>query len=106
MRRSSGSVDGLAPDYAYSYNVSKIQLSNSGDEVSLWVGGALIDIAKYGSGSLNGKVLKTGVSFQLAPGKLDATANDDGANWCYGTATYGASKANLGTPGSANAACP
>ena len=46
-------------------------------------------------------------SLSLDPDAFDATANDDGANWCLGVAPYFEDEDgdNLGTPGAANPAC-
>lgn len=46
------------------------------------------------------------VAWQLQPSALDATANDDPANWCPATAPFGSRATSLGTPGEANAPCP
>ena len=47
--------------------------------------------------------VQPGVSLQLDPAALSVADNDDLANWCPGTATYG--DGDLGTPGAANASC-
>lgn len=44
-----------------------------------------------------------GSSFQLSSDSLDATANDDAANWCAATTSYG--DGGNGSPGAANEAC-
>jgi hypothetical protein len=47
----------------------------------------------------------SGVSTQLDPAHLTATANDDAASFCPGTTGYG-DQTNRGTPGAANLPCP
>ena len=47
--------------------------------------------------------VQPGVSLQLDPAALSVADNDDLANWCPGTATYG--DGDLGTPAAANASC-
>lgn len=77
---------------------SKFQLSNSGDTVYVFgPDRAVIDRAAY-----PGRLVRTGISVQLDPGALDATANDDAANWCLSTAAFGTQK---GTPGTPNTPC-
>ena len=49
--------------------------------------------------------VQPGVSLQLDPAALSVADNDDLANWCPGTATYGDGDGDLGTPGAANASC-
>ena len=44
-----------------------------------------------------------GASMILDPSMLDATSNDDGANWCESTSAL--STGDLGTPGAANDTC-
>jgi len=50
-----------------------------------------------------------GQTLQLSATKLDATQNDLGANWCFGTTLYFTApldRKNFGTPKAANVACP
>jgi hypothetical protein len=44
-----------------------------------------------------------GAALQLAPDRIDPTANDDETNFCAATMRYGAG--DLGTPGAANSRC-
>jgi hypothetical protein len=44
-----------------------------------------------------------GASWQLDPGAIDATANDNFTNWCLSTTAYGSG--DLGTPAAANLPC-
>ena len=41
----------------------------------------------------------------LAPAFMNATDNDNGANWCEATTTFG-DGFDMGTPGTANPTCP
>jgi hypothetical protein len=87
---------GLVPDYVYGgYN-----LSNDEDEIILKCGDVIVDQVNFTTPQA---VL--GVAWALSADKLDATANDDMANWCAATAVYGTAD-KLGTPGLANAVCP
>ncbi len=87
--------DGVTVDYAY----SGMNLSNSSDELVLNNGTIdLDDIIWDGTWGVS-----SGYALQLDPTALDATSNDDPANWCAAASMYGAS--NYGTPGAANAVC-
>lgn len=46
----------------------------------------------------------TDASLSLDPAAIDPILNDDGANWCTATTTYGSG--DEGTPGAANDTCP
>lgn len=58
--------------------------------------GTVIDAAYYDNPS-------DGASYQLDVDTLDATSNDDAANWCAGVGSYG--DGGEGTPGTANVSC-
>ena len=74
----TASNGGVTVDYAYDWNSFK--LGNGDDEVSLMdANGNLIDEVIYDDGSFPDD---KGVSLTLNPDTLDATSNDDGANWC------------------------
>jgi hypothetical protein len=77
-------------------------LGNTDDEVVLSYGSVEFDRVEYDGGF--GFVNPTGASLSLDSGVLDFTDNDDGSNWCEATSSYG--DGDLGTPGSANDACP
>ncbi len=85
---------GLEPDYVY----QGIVLNNADETLSLVCGGALVDTVTYTS-----TWVVLGTSTQLSSDLLDATANDESANWCPSTASYG--DGMLGTPGAGNALC-
>ena len=87
---------GLTVDYVW----SGFKLSNQGEPLSLTCGGTLIDDLLF-----TGAWVQVGVAFQLSSAHLDATANDDDANWCPATSPYG-NDGLLGTPGKPNAVCP
>jgi len=87
---------GLEPDYVY----GGYSLGNNDDEIILKCGELIIDQVNYASDQA---VL--GIAWQLSADFLDATANDDMANWCAATEVYG-DAGKLGTPGLANLVCP
>ncbi len=85
----------------YSYGGSWF-LANGDDEIVLEdINGTEIDRIEYDGGTVWPD--PTGASMKLDPGSLNATANDDGANWCEATSAYGAG--DFGTPGTPNPSC-
>jgi hypothetical protein len=88
---------GVAVDHEY----TGFNLSNSTDEIRLVHSGVLIDEVFYDNGLTfpDGN----GASAQLDSAILDAGLNDDGANWCEASSSYG--NGDLGTPGVANDSC-
>jgi hypothetical protein len=78
-----------------------MQLGNSGDEVVLVHDGVEIDEVAYDSGVTWPD--PTGHSFGLDPSALNHSDNDDPANWCVSTTTYG--DGDEGTPGDENDLC-
>jgi uncharacterized membrane protein YgcG len=86
---------------AYEYGANP-KLSNSGDALRIEVLNGneitVIDEVKYAGGAAY-----KGISYSLDPGKYDALLNDDAANWCMATSTFGAG--DRGTPGKPNDAC-
>ncbi len=89
---------GVAVDYAY----DTVSLGNSSDGIVLEYNGVVIDQVVWDNGATFPD--PSGASMSLDPAALDATANDDGSNWCEGYTPYG--DGDLGTPGAANPACP
>jgi len=87
---------GLVAPYVY----SGFSLSNEGEPLSLTCGGVLIDVVTW-----TANMVHEGVAIQVSKQKLDASANDDLANWCEATVPYGTA-GKKGTPGSANGTCP
>ncbi len=67
------------------------------DDITLSVGGTTIDSVSITS------AFPEGVGSALTLGTLSATANDNAANWCEATSSYGSEN---GTPGAANDTCP
>ena len=79
-------------------------LSNGADEIRLSTpGGKLVDELLYDDGVLWPDT--PGRSISLRPDALDASANDDGANWCHGDTPISGSNPNTGTPGKLNDSC-
>ena len=102
--KSATANGGLNPDGTFT-----VALGNSGDSVILTCGGVVIDEVAYSTA--NGFPVAKARSLSLDPGAFDATANDDGANWClaqdvYYVGTNGPAEDNYGTPGAPNPACP
>ena len=95
----SATNGGAAVNYAY----AGLFLSNGGDEVVLVdPGGVEFDRIAYDGGPVWPD--PNGASMSLDPAFANTAENDDGANWCEGSTTYGAG--DLGTPGAANPECP
>jgi hypothetical protein len=72
-------------------------LGNAGGTLYVGANGTTIDTFTWTHSS-------DGASLSLDPGKIDASTNDDEANWCDGVTTYG--DGDHGTPGAVNDACP
>ncbi|MDP6933316.1 MAG: lamin tail domain-containing protein, partial [Myxococcota bacterium] len=87
---------GLPADFQF----DDIALSNSGDILEIANSTETLDSVDFSSWTIT-----SGAALSLDDGALDATSNDDGANWCDASATFGGSTADLGTPGSANDSC-
>jgi hypothetical protein len=96
---SNTSSNGGVP-VAYQY--SGFFLSNTADEIVLSDENMVeIDRVNYGSGWPS----TAGRAANLKPTLLDATANDDPANWCSAT-TLIAGSTDRGTPSATNDPCP
>ena len=98
LGRSASSNGGVTVDYAYA---TGFRLANGADEVILVHDGTEIDRVEYDNG-VNWPD-SPGSSLNLDPGSFDSSSNDDGANWCHGSTTYGSG--DKGTPGAANDGC-
>ena len=79
--------------------------------VSLANGGFGLYVGVEGPGGIEGldfvsfsSLATSGVARSLDPSAFTAAANDDPAEWCLATTTYGVG--DLGTPGTANPDCP
>jgi hypothetical protein len=88
---------GLSPDYVI--DDGSMQLGSNDDEIVIACGDTVVDQVVYTT-TTHPDVKGYAMQLQV----VDATANDDGANWCMGSATYG-TDGNVGTPGAANDAC-
>ncbi len=84
-----------------SYEYSGVSLGNGSDELILEFAGQVIDQVAWDNGATFPD--PSGASMSLDPAATDATANDDGANWCEATTPYG--DGDLGTPGGPNPPC-
>lgn len=71
------------------------------DRASLRVGARILDEVVWGAEPFPHA---EGRSLSLDPDHVDGFENDDGDRWCLGQTPFGAG--DLGTPGSANPACP
>jgi len=111
-------ITGFTPDFLYGGGAwgEQIELLNTGDDVALWCpDGAgvatLVDRVIFDDGSGSFPAAVGGRSIQLDPGSEDASANDDGANWCVAKAPYPNATGTVGvdvdwgSPGEANPAC-
>jgi hypothetical protein len=85
--------DNAPVDYEYA---SGMYLSNSGDEIVLNNGVEDIDSVIW-DGTWG---VSSGYSLELSLLAIDATLNDDAANWCLAVSAYGAD--NYGTPNALN----
>ena len=101
--RSETNNGGITPDALFTF-----ALGNGGDTLSLTCEGTLIDSVRYDDGATFPDA--RAYSLSLDPGSIDATANDDAANWCLAQDIFHvgttAGQDNYGTPGAANPACP
>lgn len=90
---------GLTVDGTFSFN-----LTNSGDTIILRCNNAEIDRVTYDFA--NGFPSGNAASISLDANALGGTQNDIGGAWCTAQDVYLESPRHLGTPGSANPACP
>ncbi len=88
---------GVAVDYEY----TGLMLNNDGDSLTLSYDGRTIDTVVYDDGTLY--PILAGASMSLDPEALNASDNDDPANWCAATSSY--DSRNKGTPGAVNDTC-
>jgi hypothetical protein len=91
---------GVTPAYVYG---DSIELANKDDELILSVNGFEIDRVEYDYGANAKFPTAVGKSMALGPAFYQASANNDGANWCAATETFG--DGDYGTPGTLNSAC-
>ena len=73
----------------------RLAFGNSGDDISLWNGDMMIDMAaNYG-----GMGVGAGNSWQLDTMYEDSDSNDDVANWCEASDEIADADGDMGTPG-------
>ncbi|MGB0591382.1 MAG: lamin tail domain-containing protein, partial [Myxococcota bacterium] len=93
----------LTPDYVF----DGIAFGNGSDSVMVWYDGVVIDEVAYDNGETFPDA--KGVSMNLSLGITDATANDDGANWCGASVesiiAIAGEETDYGTPGAPNTVC-
>lgn len=94
----SATNGGVTVDYVYGGDIT---MGNGSDEVVLTIGGEEIDRVNYTDADFPDNA---GVAMQLSGTRIDATLNDDGANWCDATAEI-VTDGDLGTPGEDNGIC-
>ena len=90
---------GVAVDYVYS--VEAFGFRNGADSIALSNNAGIIDSVEYDDGDTFHDF--KGYSLSLNPSSLDATANDDGTNWCKSSTEL--DSGDYGTPGAANDSC-
>ncbi|WP_138432857.1 T9SS type A sorting domain-containing protein [Winogradskyella algicola] len=92
-----GNVSTTVPTLDYNYG-NDISLGNSTDGIIIECGGGTIDQVIWDNGATFPD--PSGASMELSVTALNATDNDDGANW--GVATSDIGNGDLGTPGAVN----
>ena len=100
--RSNSDVNGGIPSVDYAFSRNDLSLSPGTDTVTLQYNDTTFDSVTYDNGTTFPD--PAGASMALDPGRLNATDNDTGSNWCEPSSSYG--DGDYGTPGSANDACP
>jgi hypothetical protein len=85
----------------WAYTSRSYALANGADEVCLGYGDVVFDCVRYDDGRTFPD--PSGASMILEPSLLDATLNDDGANWCTSTIAWAGS--DRGSPGAENESC-
>jgi hypothetical protein len=87
-------------DLDFEYGLS-VWFDNATDWLVLSCGDVVVDRIEWEDGS----IYFGAASSQLDPSKLDASSNDDPANWCASTEALGVGE-NTGSPGAPNHPCP
>ncbi|HFA50625.1 MAG TPA: T9SS type A sorting domain-containing protein [Bacteroidetes bacterium] len=88
---------GVSPDWVYDPSLT---LGNGTDGITVQCGGNIIDIVVWDNGATFPD--PSGKSMNLSPASFNATANDDGINWCEAISQFAT---DFGTPGAANDDC-
>lgn len=99
INADSATNGGVAVDYEY----VDMTLGNSSDELILSNANGVIDEIIWDNGATFPDA--SGAAMSLDPAFMNATDNDNGANWCEATTTFG-DGFDMGTPGTANPTCP
>lgn len=87
------------------YKYASFTLGNGADQILLLTpGGQLADGIAYDDGVLWPDTPGTAAALDAA--SHDATANDDGGNWCNALTPQSPGSPDEGTPGERNATCP
>lgn len=94
-RSTDPAVNAMLPVVDATFSFS---LVDAGGSIEVRDGSTILDAITWTS-------VASGIARQLDPDTLTTTDNDDAANLCAATATYG-DATNTGTPGAANAQCP
>lgn len=96
---------GFVSDYVY--GSTGTGLSGGGDDPTIACDGIIVDTVDYGADGFPSLVDMEGAAIHLDPAMLDATANDTGSNWCYGTMVFFTAMGmdNFGSPGMAGESC-
>ena len=89
---------GVIVDYVYSYD--DFQLGNNNDQIILENGNGILDTVEYTDADFPDD---KGYSLSLNPNNLNASDNDDGANWCGAISAL--SGGDFGTPSAENDPC-
>lgn len=90
---------GVSLDYVYG---SAIVLSLDSPTLTILADGTVVDTVIYDK-TAGFPTHEEGISLQLDPSKDDATANDNGANWCSSDTEM--TSGEKGTPGEENTSC-
>lgn len=99
-RSADPGVNGGAP-VSWAYD-SDLLLGDGADYLRLLGPAGLIDAVAWDDGKTF--PAGAGAAMSLDPAAMDADLNDAGSAWCAAVAAFGAG--DLGTPGTANPACP
>ena len=84
------------------WQLSGVAFANTSGSLALLADGVQVDAVSYKSSAPFPSLPKDGgASVQLKTTAYDTKKNDDGANWCLSTATFG-NAGYKGTPGKAN----
>ena len=103
VKQTTSQCYGLEPVFEYTRT-----MNNGADKIELWSATTMVDSVDFGVAVQPWSFIVPGASVVLDLGSLDATLNDDGANWCVAqTAIETPSGPSLdkGSPSAANSEC-